>query len=90
MNVDLSPENAAYLQQQVALGHFASEQEALNAAITALQKRQQQIEEVRAMLQPALDGLRRGERYPVDAEEIKREGRAKLAQQVTQADAKHA
>jgi len=79
MSLELSPQSLEYVQQQVALGNFASEQAAIEAAIAALRERQRKIEELRAMLQPAIDELARGEGTPVDAEEIKREGRALLA-----------
>lgn len=79
MSLELSPESLEYVQQQVALGNYPSEQAALDAAVDALRKRERKIEELRAMLQPAIDEMDRGEGTPFDAEEIKRLGRERLA-----------
>ncbi len=79
MSLELSPQSLAYVQQQVALGNFASEHAALEAAIAALRERHRRIEELRAMLQPAIDELDRGEGTPWDPEEIRRRGRELLA-----------
>lgn len=79
MSLELSPESLEYVQQQVALGNYPSEQAALDAAVDALRKRECKIEELRAMLQPAIDEMDRGEGTPFDAEEIKRLGRERLA-----------
>jgi antitoxin ParD1/3/4 len=46
MNISISPEQAAFLDQQVAGGTFANPQEAVAAAIELLQRRADTLEQI--------------------------------------------
>jgi Arc/MetJ-type ribon-helix-helix transcriptional regulator len=75
--VTLSPELAKFVDDLVQTGKFATREEAVN---DALMRRKEEIEWLRAEHKPAIDALDRGEYVEFTAEDIIREGRARLAQ----------
>ena len=75
--VTLSPELAKFVDDLVQTGKFATREEVVN---DALMRRKEEIEWLRAELKPAIEALDRGEYVEFTAEDIIREGRARLAQ----------
>ena len=83
MEVHLSPEQQAFIEQNVRAGRFASNDEALREAVDLLQERESEIDSLRAAVDESDDDLTHG-RYseysdqtlPQLLEELKREGRA--------------
>ncbi len=80
LSIALTPEFAADIRNAIATGEYASTSEVVRDALRAWKQMRQQRE-------VAVDGLRRlwregvdsGEGEPLDAEDIKRRGRERLA-----------
>lgn len=68
MSLELTPDNAQFVNDQVAAGLFASDDAAVNAAVELL-KRQAWL---RAKLQHSIDQLERGEYIELDDEGLDR------------------
>lgn len=83
MKIELSAQAEQFIQQQVDSGRYASPEEAVEAAIRLWRDR---TEELRREIHVGIDELDRGERSPLDMEEIKREGRQRLASSRTEPD----
>jgi Arc/MetJ-type ribon-helix-helix transcriptional regulator len=64
MNIDISAENAQFLQAQVAAGSFASAEEAVDVAVSLLRRR----EALRASILRGCDQLDRGDCLEFDEE----------------------
>ena len=79
MALELSPQTQQYVDQQVALGRYSSPEAVIDAAVGALRDSEQQRDELRAFIRPAIEEANRGETLPADAERIKRLGRQLLA-----------
>jgi antitoxin ParD1/3/4 len=81
MILSMPPELDAFVHQAVATGVYESEEAVVVAGLRLLQERERRLEELRAELRPALEELDRGERIPLDFEEIKARGRRRLAEE---------
>jgi antitoxin ParD1/3/4 len=84
MNVNLSQQLENMVRQKVASGLYTSASEVVREALRLMEERDRfravKLEQLR---QDIKDGLNSGEPTPWDAEEIKREGRARLAAKTT-------
>jgi antitoxin ParD1/3/4 len=80
LSIALTPELAADIRQAIATGEYASTSEVVRDALRGWkhmrQGRQVAIEELRRLWR---EGIESGEGQPLDAEEIKRRGRDRLA-----------
>lgn len=89
MTIDLTREQEQLLNQQLAAGHFATQDEAIDEALTLLQRRGDMLKQLHADIQEGLDDLKAGrstristpEEAKAFAEEIKQRGRELHAQQ---------
>jgi antitoxin ParD1/3/4 len=70
MTVEIPPDLQQFVDQVVSTGGYKSEAEVVGEALKLLQQRQQRIEELRREIQPALDGLDRGEGIELDEDEL--------------------
>jgi putative addiction module CopG family antidote len=77
----LSPELAQFVEEQVRAGKFATTDEAVNAAVLKAKRREEQTAWLKEQLRPAIEAADRGEFVEFTAEDIIREGRARLAAQ---------
>jgi antitoxin ParD1/3/4 len=84
MNVNLSQQLENMVRQKVASGLYTSASEVVREALRLMEEQDRfravKLEQLR---QDIKDGLNSGEPTPWDAEEIKREGRARLAAKTT-------
>jgi antitoxin ParD1/3/4 len=71
-------ELARLVEQQLATGKYATEDELLIEAVRLLGDRDRRLAELREKLAPALARLDRGEGKPLDVEWVKAEGRRRL------------
>lgn len=82
MNVSLTPELERFVQSRVESGLYKSSSEVIREALRILWERERlrtsDMEQLKADLQVGLDQLDAGQSRPVDVEEIKRRGRARL------------
>jgi antitoxin ParD1/3/4 len=80
MNINLSQQLENMVRQKVASGLYTSASEVVREALRLMEEQDRfravKLEQLR---QDIRDGLNSGEPTPWDAEEIKREGRARLA-----------
>ncbi|HEY2658433.1 MAG TPA: type II toxin-antitoxin system ParD family antitoxin [Caulobacteraceae bacterium] len=80
LSIALTPEFAADIRQAIATGEYASTSEVVRDALRAWkqirQGREVAIEELRRLWR---EGIESGEGQPLDADDIKRRGRARLA-----------
>jgi antitoxin ParD1/3/4 len=80
LSIALTPEFAAEIRQAIATGEYASTSEVVRDALRAWkqvrQGRKVAIEELRRLWREGIDS---GEGEPLDAEDIKRRGRERLA-----------
>ncbi len=83
MNVYLGETFDKFVGELIASGLYQSQSEVLREGLRLLKERedlrQLRLKELRQEIQKGLDSLARGEGTPFDAEEIKAEGRKKLA-----------
>jgi Arc/MetJ-type ribon-helix-helix transcriptional regulator len=85
MQVTLTPEMQEFIARQVRAGHFASPDEAVNFFLAAAKAQEtlgpgrEDVEELRALLDPAIAELDRGEFVEFSAEDVIAERRAALA-----------
>ena len=77
MNVSLTPELEKLVSDEVASGRYKSASEVVREGLRLLEIRQKQFEALRSDIQA---GLNSGKSAPLDVEEIKAEGRRRLAQ----------
>jgi antitoxin ParD1/3/4 len=84
-SVSLPPDLAAFVHEQVDQGSFFTEGEVVVAALALLRDREElrriRLERLKAEIQPALDGLDRGEGSPLDMADIKAEVLRRLAEE---------
>ncbi len=86
MNVDLTPDQRAFVQRAIESGRFGREEEAVQEALTLWEERERRRLEILALLDEADASLARGEGREITeesmkalAEEIKERGRRRLA-----------
>jgi antitoxin ParD1/3/4 len=81
MNVSLTPQLEAFVQQKVASGLYTSASEVIREALRILEEQDRvkatKLEMLRKELQKGIDELDRGEGIPLDMEAIKKEAKAR-------------
>jgi len=79
MTPDSLPQDLGeFLQSAVASGRYQSEADVICEGLRLLREREIRIQLLRDELKPALEELDRGEGKPLDADEVKAEGRKRL------------
>src|SRR5690349_10524820 len=86
MNVDLTPDQRAFVQRAIESGRFSREEEVVREALAPWEERERRRLEILAALDEADASLARGEGRDITeesmkalAEEIKQRGRRRLA-----------
>jgi putative addiction module CopG family antidote len=86
MNVELTPDQRAFVRRAIETGRFRNEEEAVQEALALWEVRERRREEILAALDEAEASLARGEGRPITdesmkdlAEEVKSRGRKRLA-----------
>lgn len=86
MNVELTPDQKAFVRQAIESGRFTREEEAVQEAMALWEERERRRLEILAMVEEAEASLARGEGREITkesmkalAEEIKQRGRQRLA-----------
>ena len=84
MNITLSPELEAFITEQLETGTYATRADVFQDALRLLQHRKtehaRKLEALRRDIAAGIEQADRGELMPLDAEEIKAEGRRRLAE----------
>ena len=80
-----NPQLKLFIEQKVKSGDYKNPSEVVEDALSLLQRTPRSLDELRALVDPALEQLDRGVHADFDAEKIKREGRKRLAAQKKQA-----
>lgn len=75
--IELTPQQQQFVDSQVASGVFKEPAEVVSVALSLLQQRQREYDQ----LQTAIAQVERGEYEPFDVEDIKRRGRERKARQ---------
>jgi putative addiction module CopG family antidote len=86
MNVELTPDQRAFVQKAIESGRFTREEEAIEEALALWERRERRRLEIIAMVEEAEASLARGEGREITedsmkalAEEVKQRGRRRLA-----------
>ena len=86
MNVELTPDQRAFVQRAIESGRFIREEEAVQEAMALWEERERRRLEILARLDEADASLARGEGIPITqesmkalAEDIKQRGRRRVA-----------
>jgi putative addiction module CopG family antidote len=86
VNVELTPDQRAFVQKAIESGRFSRDEEAVAEALALWEERERRRLELLAMLDEADASLARGEGIPITeesmtalAEEVKQQGRRRLA-----------
>jgi Arc/MetJ-type ribon-helix-helix transcriptional regulator len=86
MNVELTPDQRAFVQKAIESGRFKLEGQAVEEALALWEERERRRFEILAMLDEADASLARGEGIPITeesmkalAEDVKQQGRRRLA-----------
>ena len=86
VNVELTPDQRAFVQKAIEAGRFTREEEAVQEALALWEERERRRLEIVAMLDEADASLARGEGIPITeesmkalAEDVKARGRERLA-----------
>ena len=86
MNVDLTPDQRAFIRRAIDSGRFHREEEAVQEALALWEERERRRAEILAALDQAEASLAGGEGRPITqesmkalAEEVKQRGRSRLA-----------
>ena len=90
MNVELTPDQRAFVQRAIESGRFSHEEEAVREALALWEERERRRLEILAMVDEADASLARGEGIPITeesmkelAEEIKQRLRRRIAAERT-------
>ena len=75
--IELTPQQQQFVDAQVASGVFKEPAEVVGVALTLLQQRQSEYDQ----LKTAIRQVEHGEYEPLDIEDVKRRGRERTAQQ---------
>jgi len=88
VNIELTPDQRAFVQKAIESGRFAREEQAVEEALALWEERERRRLELIAMVEEAEASLARGEGRVITeesmkalAEEIKARGRRRLAEQ---------
>jgi antitoxin ParD1/3/4 len=80
LNVSLTAELVSYVKTKVQSGRYTSSSEVVREALRIMEKQEQQeAEKLRWLREAWREGEASGEFGPLDADEIKQQGRLKLA-----------
>lgn len=71
MNVELTPDQQAFVQKAIEGGRFARPEEAIEEALALWEERERRRVEILAMLDEADASLARGEGIPITEESVK-------------------
>ena len=71
MNVELTPDQRAFVQKAIEAGRFTSEEEAVQEALAIWEERERRRIEIIAMIDEADASLSRGEGIPLTEESVK-------------------
>ncbi|MBW3599341.1 MAG: type II toxin-antitoxin system ParD family antitoxin [Planctomycetes bacterium] len=71
MTLQISPDLARLVQQQMATGRYETENDLLFSALSLLAERERKLEEVRRELMPAIESLDRGEGELLDMKQVR-------------------
>jgi antitoxin ParD1/3/4 len=84
MNVNVTPELEAFVNEKVQSGLYNSASEVIRESLRLLKEQDDlkklRLEELRREIRKGLDSLERGEGRPLDIDAIKEKGRQRLAQ----------
>ena len=90
MNVELTPDQRAFVQKAIESGRFTREEEAIAEALALWEQRERRRLEIIAMVEEAEASLARGEGREITeasmkalAEDVKQRGRRRLAAEQT-------
>lgn len=90
MNVELTPDQRAFVQRAIEKGRFSGEEDAVREALAFWEKRERRRLEIVAMVEEAETSLARGEGREITeesmralAEDVKQRGRRRLAAEQT-------
>jgi len=90
MNVELTPDQRAFVQRAIDSGRFTREEEAIAEALALWEQRERRRLEIIAMVEEAEASLARGEGREITeasmkalAEDVKQRGRRRLAAEQT-------
>lgn len=81
MNIELSSHAQSILQRHLSSGGYASPADLIEHALDLLDAQEPTMESLKAKIQVALDEMEAGLGAPLDVEDIKRRGLARLAAQ---------
>ena len=88
MNVNVTPELEAFVNEKVKSGLYNSASEVIRESLRLLKERDDlkklRLDELRREIRRGLDSLERGEGKPLDINAIKEKGRQRLAQRKSQ------
>ena len=86
MNVDLTPDQRAFIRRAIDSGRFRREEEAVQEALALWEERERRRAEILTALDEAEASLARGEGRPITeesmralADEVKQRGRSRIA-----------
>ncbi len=86
MNVELTPDQRAFIHKAIESGRFSREEEAVQEALALWEERERRRVEILAMLDEADASFARGEGIPITEEsmkalavDVKQQGRRRLA-----------
>ncbi len=71
MNVELTPDQQAFVRRAIELGRFSHEEEAVQEALALWEERERRRLEILASLDEAEASLSRGEGRPINGESMK-------------------
>ena len=71
MNVELTPDQRAFVQRAIESGRFSGEEEAVQEALALWEERERRRIEILAMLDEADASFARGEGIPITEESVK-------------------
>jgi antitoxin ParD1/3/4 len=84
MNVNVTPELEAFVNEKVQSGLYNSASEVIRESLRLLKEQDDlkklRLDELRREIRKGLDSLERGEGRPLDIDAIKEKGRQRLAQ----------
>jgi antitoxin ParD1/3/4 len=78
MTLEISPDLAQLVQQQMATGQYESENDLIFSALNLLAERQRQLDEIRREVDPAIESLDRGEGDVLDMDRVRQRVRERI------------
>jgi putative addiction module CopG family antidote len=90
VNIELTPDQRAFVQKAIEAGRFSCEEDAVKEALALWEERERRRFEILAMLDEADASLARGEGIPITEESMKalaEEAKQRLRDRIHNADA---